>query len=68
MTALPEAQLIILRKVKTLAPDFHRHLVMSQARGTVVTKGDRLLVYEVMATIPDGSVMVTANSVFEFKR
>lgn len=55
-----------MRKLKKLAPDFHRHIAIAQARGKVLSPGDRLLVYEVTETVPDGPVLVTENTYFQF--
>lgn len=61
-----EAQLIVLKKVKPLAPDFHRHIVRSQLLGKKVQVGQRYLVYEVQETVPLGQVLITDRTRFEF--
>lgn len=63
---LPEADVVVLRKVKRLAPDFHQHIVSSQMRGNMVQQGDRLLVYKVDKTVPNGPVMVSERTLVEF--
>ncbi len=63
---MQDASLVILKKVKRLAPNFHQHIVKGQAQGSTVQKGDRLLVYEVQETVPEGPVFVTDNTRFEF--
>jgi hypothetical protein len=35
-------------------------------RDSAIKAGDRMLVYEVNETVPDGRVMVTDKTVFEF--
>jgi len=64
--SVAQGRIIVLRKLKKLAPDFHRHIAIAQARGKVLSPGDRLLVYEVAETVPDGPVLVTENTYFQF--
>jgi hypothetical protein len=66
MPELPEAQVVVLRKMKKLAPEFHRHIAASQVRGRVVRQGDQVLIYEVAETIPEGRVLVAESTRFEF--
>jgi hypothetical protein len=66
MAQLIEADRVVFKKLKRLAPDFHQHIVKSQALGNAIKAGDRMLVYEVNETVPDGRVMVTDKTVFEF--
>lgn len=63
---MQEACVVVLRKVKRLAPDFHQHIVKGKTPGSVLRKGDHLLVYEVQETVPEGPVLVTDNTQFEF--
>ncbi|MCL5958334.1 MAG: hypothetical protein M1358_03280 [Chloroflexi bacterium] len=58
---MQEASVVVLRKVKRFAPDFHQHIVKGQAQGSTVQKGDRMLVYEIQETVPEGPVLVTDN-------
>ncbi len=64
---VPEATLVILKKVKKMAPSFHKHIAEAKMRGTTVSKGDKILVYEIEATTPEGSVQVTEKTRLEFK-
>ncbi len=63
----PVADLVVFRKVKRFAPDFHRHMVSSKIPGMVLKKGDRMLVYEVDETQPDGPVSVSEKTRIEFR-
>lgn len=63
---VPEAQVVVLRKVKRLAPDFHRHILQGKIQGQTVQAGDRILVYEVEETVPPGPVWVTERTHLEF--
>jgi len=62
-----EAQVVVLRKVKRLAPDFHRHILKGKILGQTVTVGERILVYEVEETVPSGPVRVTEKTRLEFR-
>ncbi len=63
---MEEAKVIVLKKFKKLAPEFHRHIVKSKLQNQTIKKGERHLVYEVEDTIPEGKVLVTGNTTFEF--
>ncbi|MDD1677719.1 MAG: universal stress protein [Methanomicrobiales archaeon] len=62
-----DAETIVLRKIKRLAPDFHRHIVKSRIIGQEIKKGDHILVYEVEETSPPGMVKVTERTSLEFR-
>ncbi len=62
-----EARLVIFRKIKRLAPDFHRHILKGRILGQTVSAGDRILVYEVVETVPSGHVTVNEATVIEFR-
>ncbi len=64
---MPEAQVVVLRKVKRLAPGFHRHILLGRIRGRTVQEGDRILVYKVEETTPPGPVLVTERTRLEFR-
>ena len=66
-TELPDAQVIVLRKIKKLAPDFHRHILKGKIMGQELKKGQRVLVYEVIETVPAGPVRVTEKTKLEFR-
>jgi len=67
MTEPPEAREVTLRKYRPLAPPFHRHIVRSKLLGTTCKVGDRAVVYDVVATLPEGTVCITENTVFRFQ-
>ncbi len=67
MLELPEAREVILRKTNPIAPPFHRHIARGQLVGKSCQVGDRVVIYEIEATVPGGRVMVTKNSLLRFK-
>ena len=62
-----EANLIIFKKIKKLAPNFHRHILQSKIIGQVVNVGEKILVYEVLEIRPVSPALVTKNTILEFK-
>ncbi len=64
---IPEAEIVILRKKKRMAPDFHRHILKSKIHGQVVEAGEKILVYEVLETVPPNEVRVTEKTILEFR-
>lgn len=62
-----EARLIVMRKIKPRAPDFLRYMAKAKMRNQVVRKGMVFGVYEVEKTEPEGDVIVTQNTVLEFR-
>jgi hypothetical protein len=62
-----EADVVIFRKLKSMAPDFHRHMVPGKVMGQAVRAGDRVLVYEVEETVPTGIVTVTERTKLQFR-
>jgi nucleotide-binding universal stress UspA family protein len=62
----PEAELVVLKKTKRFAPDFHRHIVRPKLTGRTVRKGDRFMMYEVEETSPPGNVRVVEKTRIEF--
>jgi len=63
---LQEAREVVLRQVKPLAPPFHRHIARAKLLGRAWDKGDRVVVFEVERTVPQGRVLVTAQSLIRF--
>jgi hypothetical protein len=59
MAEVPEAREVTLRRLKPLAPPFHQHIARAKLRGRTCRVGDRVVVYEIVATEPDGEVRVT---------
>lgn len=62
-----DAEVVIFRKFKRMAPDFHRHMLPGKVMGQRVQAGDRVLVYEVEETIPSGAVTITDRTKLEFR-
>jgi hypothetical protein len=67
MAEAPEALEVTLRKLRALAPPFHRHIARSKLMGKVCQPGDRAVIYEVVSTVPDGPVQVTEKTVLHFE-
>lgn len=59
MTDIPDAHSVTLRNRKPLAPPFHRHIAKGKLVGRTCRPGDRVVIYEIAATEPDGVVRVT---------
>ena len=68
MNELPLAREIRLRKTKPLAPPFHQHIARSKLTGGKWMKGDRIVVYEIVETIPAGQVIVTKETILHFDK
>jgi len=64
---MQEAKLVVMKKIKPRAPDFLRHMAKAKMRNQVVRKGMVFGVYEVEKTEPEGDVVVTRNTVVEFR-
>jgi hypothetical protein len=58
---------VVLRKLKPMAPPFHRHIARSKLMGTVCRVGDQVVVYEISRTDPAGAVSVTEQTVLRFE-
>jgi hypothetical protein len=61
------AQEVVLRKLKPLAPPFHQHIARSRLLGQTVRPGDRVVIYEVAATLPPGPVQVVEETLIRFE-
>ncbi len=66
MGEFPEAREIALKKRNALAPPFHQHIARAKLSGTVCRVGDRVVVYDVVSTDPQGGVVVSENTVVRF--
>ena len=66
MTELPVAREIRLRKTRPLAPPFHKHIARNKLIGSSCRKGDRVVVYEVTDTVPEGQVTVSEETIIHF--
>ena len=67
MSELPTAEEIVLRKVNARAPAFHEHIARAKLRGAAVQVGDRVVVFEVVATAPEGRVQASPATVVKFE-
>ena len=67
MNDAPEAESITLRNRKALAPPFHRHIAKSKIMDRTCRVGDRIIIYDVVATAPEGVVRVTRGTRFQFE-
>jgi hypothetical protein len=68
MAEIPEARTIVLTKVRAFAPSFHEHIARSKLRGSICRLGDRVVVYEVICTEPDGPVLVSEKTLIQFRQ
>ncbi|MFW5638246.1 MAG: hypothetical protein ACOCG4_03170 [Methanoculleus sp.] len=64
---VPDAQVVIFARARRFAPGFHQHILRGRVVGQIVRRGDRVLVYEVAETVPDGAVRVTRSPRLEFR-
>lgn len=67
MTDICEAHSVTLRSRKPLAPPFHRHIAKSKLKGKACQIGDRVVIYEIIATEPGGVVRVTDATCLHFE-
>jgi hypothetical protein len=67
MIPVPEADSITLRNRKPLAPPFHRHIAKGKLMDRTCRVGDSIIIYDIVATEPDGEVRVTRATRFQFK-
>jgi hypothetical protein len=67
VNSIPEANSITLRNRKPLAPPFHRHIAKSKLVNKTCKVGDNVLIYDIVATEPDGQVRVTRATRFQFE-
>ncbi len=67
MSEVPAAREVVLRKIRPLAPPFHRHIARSKLLGSTCRAGERVVVYEVVSTDPAGVVEVTGETVLRFE-
>ncbi len=67
MIPAPEADSITLRNRKPLAPPFHRHIAKGKLMDRTCRVGDSIIIYDIVATEPDGEVRVTRATRFQFK-
>lgn len=64
---VPEAEIVVLVKKKRMAPNFHQHILKSKIQGQIINAGEKVLVYEVLETVPPKKVRVTEKTILEFR-
>jgi predicted HAD superfamily phosphohydrolase YqeG len=67
MNPTAQAISITLRSRKPLAPAFHRHIAKSKLMDKDCQIGDRVIIYDIVATDPAGVVRVTRATEFQFE-
>ena len=67
MSTAAEAESITLRNRKPLAPPFHRHIAKSRLMDKTCRAGQSVIIYDIIATEPDGEVRVTRKTRFQFE-
>lgn len=67
MSDARNANSVTLRNRKPLTPPFHRHIARSKLMNKTCQVGDQIIMYDVVATEPNGEVRVTAATQFEFE-
>ncbi len=67
MKELPFAREVRLRKTKPLAPPFHQHIARSKLIGSTCQRGEKVVVYEILDTVPEGPVRVTEDTILRFE-
>jgi len=67
MSSVPECDSITLRNRKSLAPPFHQHIAKGKLMNRTCRAGDKIIIYDVVATEPDGEVLVTRATRFQFE-
>ena len=64
---LQEAEKIVFRKVKRLAPNFHQNILKSKILGEILENGQKILVYKVKEIFPRSPALITEKTVIEFE-
>ncbi|MHC4725619.1 MAG: hypothetical protein ACYS17_00175 [Planctomycetota bacterium] len=67
MNTVSVAESITLRSRKPLAPPFHRHIAKSKLIDQTCQVGDNIIIYDIIATEPEGVVRVTRATRFQFE-
>ena len=67
MSEVPDAMQVTLRSSKPLAPPFHRHIAKARLINKTCRVGDRIVIYDIVSTEPDGIVRVTNVTHLEFE-
>lgn len=67
MSEIPDAHTVTLRNRKPLAPPFHRHIARAKLIDRTCQIGDRIVIYDVVSTKPEGIVRVTRETQVQFE-
>ena len=67
MSEWPRAEEIVLCKFKPMAPPFHQHIARAKLKGNVWQTGDRVVVYEIAETVPEGRVLAAEDTIIRFR-
>lgn len=67
MSETARAREILLRSTKPLAPPFHRHIAKGKLMGKICRVGDRIVIYDIVKTDPEGEVEITEETIFRFE-
>ena len=67
MNTVQPAESVTLRNRKPLAPPFHRHIAKSKLMNQTCEVGNTVLIYEIIATEPAGTVHVNQSTRFLFE-
>jgi len=68
MNKTETAELISLKNTKAFAPPFHTHIARKKLLNNTWQKGDKVIIYEIIDTVPDGRVIVTEDTIIQFDR
>ena len=66
MSKAETAKSISLKNTKTFAPPFHTHIARKKLLNNTWQKGDKVIIYEITETVPDGKVIVTEDTIIRF--
>ena len=67
MSVVPEADSITLRNRKPFAPPFHRYIAKGKLMDRTCRAGESVIIYDIVTTEPDGEVLVTRATRFQFE-
>ena len=66
MAEFAQAEEIWLKKHKKITPKFHQHIALSKLKKEPCTAGDQVVGYDVVKTIPEGTVIVTERTTVHY--
>ncbi|MHC5185367.1 MAG: hypothetical protein ACYSPI_14025 [Planctomycetota bacterium] len=56
-----------MNDARPLAPPFHQHIAKSKMMDKTFQVGDQVLIYDIVATEPDGAVQINCVTQFQFE-